>query len=99
MKLYKISQDANRDYDTFDSAVVVAESASKAKLMHPDGYSKWDAYAELFYKLLGPDKEKRYNSTLDDDWTTPDKVTAELIGEAASRFKRARVIVSSYNAG
>lgn len=35
MNLYKISQDVNDDWDTFDSAVVVAESAEEAKKIIP----------------------------------------------------------------
>ena len=35
MNLYLISQNHNNDYDTYDSAVVVAESAESAKRMHP----------------------------------------------------------------
>lgn len=35
MNLYKISQDVNDDWDTFDSAVVVAESAEEANKIIP----------------------------------------------------------------
>ena len=35
MNLYLIYQDHNIDYDTYDSAVVVAENAEIAKRMHP----------------------------------------------------------------
>ena len=35
MKLYKISQDENNEYDTFDSAIVCAESEEEAKKIHP----------------------------------------------------------------
>lgn len=37
MNLYLINQDRNGDYDSFDSAVVVAESSEHAKRIHPDG--------------------------------------------------------------
>jgi hypothetical protein len=37
MNLYKISQTTNNDYDTYDSAVVVAESIEHAQNMHPSG--------------------------------------------------------------
>lgn len=36
-KLYLISQDVNRKYDTFDPAVVCAESEGEARLIRPDG--------------------------------------------------------------
>ena len=35
MKLWRISQNKNNDYDTYDSAVVAAESEAEAKMMHP----------------------------------------------------------------
>jgi len=37
MKLYLISQQRNTGYDSYDSAVVRAESETAAKLVHPDG--------------------------------------------------------------
>ena len=36
MNIYKIKQNANKDYDTYDSAVVIAESESKAQQMQPE---------------------------------------------------------------
>jgi hypothetical protein len=36
MKIYKISQDVNNDWDTFDSAVVIAASKGEAQVMVPD---------------------------------------------------------------
>lgn len=36
MKIYKISQDVNKDYDTYDSAVVYAESEEDAREIHPN---------------------------------------------------------------
>lgn len=47
MKLYLLSQDANNDYDTYDSCVVAAESEEDARLITPnydgfkDGWSSW----------------------------------------------------------
>ena len=37
MKLYLISQDVNNDYDTYDSAVVAAESEEEARRIVPGG--------------------------------------------------------------
>lgn len=50
MNLYLIKQNVNRDWDTYDSAVVVADSPEEARLMHPSGDdSNWndtDTWAE-----------------------------------------------------
>ena len=39
MNIYKISQSENNGYDTFDFAIVAAESEEEARLINPDG--KW----------------------------------------------------------
>jgi hypothetical protein len=40
MNLYRISQSENFDYDTYDSAVVAAETEQEARSIHP-GSGKW----------------------------------------------------------
>lgn len=43
MNLYLIWQEKNTNYDTYDSAVVAAESAEDARWIHPGmGGQKWD---------------------------------------------------------
>jgi hypothetical protein len=37
MKLYKLSQSVNNDYDTYSDAVVAAETAKLARQINPDG--------------------------------------------------------------
>jgi hypothetical protein len=41
VKLWLIEQDVNNDYDTYDSAVVAAETEEEARLTHPSG-RQWD---------------------------------------------------------
>jgi hypothetical protein len=41
MKLWVISQDVNRGYDTYDSAVVAAETEEEARNILPSG-DNWD---------------------------------------------------------
>lgn len=38
MKLFLLSQTANDDYDTYDSAVVCAVDEEDARNIHPDGH-------------------------------------------------------------
>ena len=54
MKLFKIYQNINKGYGTFDSAVVVADSAEEAQKIHPcDGsddfllYDNWVSRPDL----------------------------------------------------
>lgn len=42
MKLYLIEQGYNNDYDTYDSAVVAAESEKEARFTHPGEDPDWD---------------------------------------------------------
>ena len=41
MKIWKISQDETADWDTFDSAVVAADTEMQAKEIHPGGDDRW----------------------------------------------------------
>ena len=40
MNLYLISQETNTEYDTYDCAVVVAETEEAARKMNPDPWGK-----------------------------------------------------------
>lgn len=42
MNLYLISQEYNDDYDTYDSAVVAANTEEEARLIHPSRGLDWD---------------------------------------------------------
>ena len=59
LKLYRISQDVNKDYDTYDSAVVVAESEDDARRIHPCGIEApwetwtWCAPGHVTVELVG----------------------------------------------
>lgn len=42
MKLYKLTQSSNNNYDTFDSLIVAANNEDEARLIHPNGEDvKW----------------------------------------------------------
>jgi hypothetical protein len=58
MGLYLISQTCNTGYDTYDSAVVAAETPMDAKKMHPGGArlnspSSWTDEDSVEVKYLG----------------------------------------------
>ena len=84
MNIYRIWQNKNTDYDSYDSAVVAAPDINVARSMHPSGRKfNWDA----------PDL---YDGT----WVTKvEHVGAELIGKADARFNEPTVICASFNAG
>ena len=81
MNLYLVSQTINANYDTYDVAVVAAETAEDATFMHP----------------IGVDMRERPDFLKNDSWTTPEHVTATLIGVAVDGTEPG-VISVSYNA-
>jgi hypothetical protein len=94
MNLYLISQMENTGYDTFNAAVVAAESETEARRIHPDENHKWNDFSKKWENDQG-----RPSSP---DWlgwaSTPDKVSVSLIGEAASGID-AGVVLASFQAG
>lgn len=89
MKLWKISQEVNTDYDTFDSAIVAAETEEAARNTHPSEYvpENWPT---------GPFDTLGYDTL--SSWAIPAKVKVKYIGEAAPDIP-AGVVLSSFNAG
>lgn len=84
MNIYKISQDDNADWDTFDSAVVLAPSANVARNINPSN-------GEM---MTQKDWEYAYSS-----WcSSPEKVKVEYLGRAPRKSKQG-VVVASFNAG
>jgi hypothetical protein len=67
MKLFLISQTENKDYDTYDSAVVCAPNEDAARLMDPGGKNGAPA-------VFGRPSRWCF---------TADKVGVQLIGDAA----------------
>ena len=83
LKLYKISQDINNDYDTYDAAIVCASSEDEARYLHPRGLGCLIADPGHTWVTLS-----QINS-----------VNVEYIGEASPNLDRPQVILASYNAG
>lgn len=72
MNLYRISQTANDDYDTYDSAVVAAQSEEDARAWHPGGYMivevpewrSWTQPENVTVEFLGIAKEGTRRGTI-----------------------------------
>lgn len=82
MNLYLISQNVNNYYDTYDSAVVAAESEEKARWISPSYYESesWDGKAGAFSA-----------------WCNVEDVQVEFIG-VAKKGTQSGIILSSFNA-
>jgi len=90
--LWKISQNTNSDWDTFDSAIVVAKDSSAAIQMHPRGNERcWTDDGWVWRE----DGGQCYST----EWTNPNNVDAICVGQAADGLKEGEVICSSFNAG
>ena len=97
--LWKLSQDENNDYETYDSAVVVAADPVSASMVHPAQYSDTGAAIFRFDKV--DDCWRRIDGDHIDDggWAMPNDIKVTCVGEAASFLKDGDVVCSSYNAG
>ena len=90
MFIFLISQDNVTGWDTYDSAVVYAESEEHARVMSPGPYYIWDGERWVW----GTDGDP----CGDDSWCNPKYVKVEMIGQSVDPVEPG-VICSSFNAG
>ena len=89
MKLWKLSQDKLDGYDTYDSAVVAAETEDEARMIHPG------VIHTLPYTT---NTAKHWNGVVTGDWPDVEYVKVEYLGEADKTITKG-VICASFNAG
>lgn len=91
MKLWLISQTTNRDYDTWDSAVVVAADEEHARKIHPSDDPPIGRYTPKWWEGEG---------NLDRTWCDRlEDVKVAYIGEASDLLTAGTVVCASFNAG
>lgn len=78
MKLWKISQTINRDYDTYDSAIVAASTRDEARLIHPEGDGQITQEAQKSY----------------DTWAGLSSIEVEELGLAKDGIKAGIILAS-----
>lgn len=101
MKLFLISQEENDDYDTYDEAVVCAESEEDAKRICPSNYYEYNEELKVFHWHcnIGTNKEQYHPKDLCGSWATRlENIEVEYIGEAKEGSKPG-IICASFNAG
>ena len=81
-------------YDTYDSAVVCANSEAEAKCIHPDG-------DYIFINERFVSKKSKYvaPSGYFSGWIHPKDVQVTFIGVAARGMQPGTVVCASFNAG
>jgi len=99
MKLWLISQRVNNGYDTYDSAVVVAETGEYAKKIHPSSGDIYGVDNVVTYSGGQTYDRNPWNSSYGCWAREPNQVDVECIGEAADDLKEGDIIVASFNAG
>lgn len=95
MKLWLIWQNENNDYDTFDSAVVAAETEEEARYIYPGSWNhnvywngnNWEALT-VSGDVYTPGRQT---------WTLPKNIKAKYLGDGYEG--PAGAICSSFNAG
>jgi hypothetical protein len=100
MNLYLISQTVNRGYDTFNSAVVVAEDITAAQRIHPSTQIKMVLHDNAWYS----EESVQYDWT--DEWDRdrswadePAQVNVVFIGTARKGMEAGMVVCASFRAG
>ena len=81
-------------YDTYDSAVVCANSEQEAKCIHPDG-----DYIFINERFVGKESGHVAPSGYLFGWVHPKDVQVTVIGVAAKGMQPGTVVCASYNAG
>ena len=105
LKIYKIWQTVNKRYDTYDSAMVVAESEEEARRISPSGHGNGysaDCFDTIFYTFEPDslDEEVEYFEKYRcHEWVSNQKyVNVEYLGEAKECSVKG-VLLASFNAG
>lgn len=99
MKLWLITQNSNDGYDTYDSAVVVAETEEYAKKIHPGSGYIFGVDDIIIYPNGTTYNSNPWSHSYGTWASNPEQVMAEDIGEAHDNLKEGDVIVASFNAG
>ena len=89
-----ISPEEYLDYDTYDSAVVCANSEEEARCIHPDG-------DYIFINERFVSKEGGHTAPFGyfSSWIHPKDVQVTFIGVAAKGMQPGTVVCASFNAG
>ena len=98
MNLYKLTNIMNNDYDTFDEIIVAANSPEEARQLIPaSNYYNGNSVA-----VFNPNDDTQ-QSKLAREWTTPENVVVEFVGQIDKTFFQNHdnnpLILASFNAG
>jgi hypothetical protein len=90
MKIYKLTQDVNSGYDTYDGMIVIAKDENQAILMYPS-----------YENIMSEEYDFSDNEWPGHSYSWANKhsdVKIELLGNAGKNSK-CRIVLASFNAG
>ena len=96
MNIYLLEQDYVDGYDTYDSAVVIAENADEAKYIHPSSFVTHvsdDKWMGTFSK----GGEYEHDTDCWPKYSDVDQIKVTCLGESTAT--KSRLVLSSFNAG
>lgn len=105
--LWRIYQNRNNGYDTFSEAIVVAVDEESARNIHPSrqfstGNEECDIRSRasgFTWSEAGEWINEDGQSGWHDGWTSPENVSATLVGEALPGMNGGHVVCASFHAG
>ena len=101
MFLWKLSQSVNNEYETYDSAVVVAPDRMSASEVHPARYSDTGEAIYRFDRIQDAwvDVASGCRVGSSPSWCEPSSLTIICVGKAAEHLNAGDVVCSSFNPG
>ena len=99
LKLWKLSQDVNNDYDTYGAAVVASSNPVAAKRINPADDRKTGG--PMFKYVDGEGWYWVHDGTRFENhsWVDPKDIQVTCVGEAADWLGEGAVVCSSFHAG
>lgn len=108
MKIYKLTQTVNDNYDTYDSVIVVAENEEEARSINPDG-DNFNSDGTITIttgrnegQIVREGMEKNFlRSDYDwevSSWCNRNEVKVQYIGQAEEGIEEG-ILLASFNAG
>ena len=101
--IYKLSQEVNTGWDTYDSMVIIADSEKEAILLsYEETYMLKNTvkyYLNFYIKMEEPFSDYEYIVKKTSSWAFEKDIKIEYLGQADSNITESQVICTSFNAG
>ena len=102
--IYKLSQEVNEGWETFDSMVIIADCEKEAILLsYESAYMLRAKIMEQdlnrYIKMEEPFKRYKYLERVTSSWAFEEDILVEYLGKANSNLTESQVICASFNAG